>query len=352
MESDFRNWSFALLVVALGCGKGNKSSPHDMTPPDMAHDTAPPDLAMTPTPLGVGHIAYKLLDDHHVYRVAATDPPAIEDVTAELDAVSPGTDSTISLSHDGKLAGIVTQRFGCAGYDCLALAPVADTVMAAAATVPTAAGQQLHPDDRPALANGGAFIVYSASGGPHGRDLFIVRNNGAGDYSAPLLLTGASTFDFNLLPALTRDESSVVYDCSATGSKVMASLCRVGLDGSGWAVALAGSGGPGATSMNEVHSGDFLPDNSTLVFEADWSAGNQRIWKRDAAGTLSQFNPMFTNDVTPCVLPDGRVASLWLNRPDNLTGSHELKVMSPDGQTYQMLVINADIIDVGISCSN
>lgn len=340
MESKFTKLVFAFLMA--GCHNGGSSTQ------DMA---SPRDMAMSTTPLGVGHVAYKLMDDGHLYRTAATNPPVREDVSVELDGVSRGTDSTISLSRDGKLAAFVTQRFGCAGFDCLVLAPVGDTVDVAASSVVMAAGQQLHPEDRPAVANGGAFIVYASSGGPHGRDLFVVRKSGAA-YGAPTLLTAASTFDFNLLPALTRDESSVAYDCSATGSKVQASLCRVGLDGSGWAVTLAGSGGPGATAMNEAHSADFLPDNSTLVFEADWSAGNQRIWKRDAAGTLSQFNPTFTNDVTPCVLPDGRIASLWLNRPENMLGSHELKVMSPDGASFQMLVVNADIIDVGISCSN
>jgi hypothetical protein len=339
MEFDFQLVCLAVLFVTLGCGSSANKGSHDMAQPS--------------TPLGVGHVAFRLMDDNHVHRAAAGTPPVVEDVSVELEAASSGADSGLSLSHDGKLAAVITTRFGCANFECLALVPIGDALMPSAATVPKAAGQQLHPADRPALANGGAFIVYSSGDGPHMRDLFIVRKTASGDYSQPLLLTGASTFDFNLLPSLTRDETSLVYDCSATGSKVQASLCRVGLDGSGWALTLAGSGGPGATAMNEVHSADFAPDGTTLVFEADWSAaGNQRIWKRTANGTLSQFNPMFTNDVTPCVLPDGRIVSLWLNRPGNMGGVHELKVMSADGAAFSMLLENADVTDIGISCSD
>jgi hypothetical protein len=337
MEFGFRMGWLAVLFVTAGCGSSAKKTSQDMAPP---------------TPLGVGHVAFMLMDDGHAHRAAATNPPIVEDVSGTLQAVSSGADSDISLSHDGKLAALITTRFGCAGFECLALVPIGDTIMASAATVVLANGQELHPSDRPAIADGGAFIVYSDSGGPHGRDLFIVRKIGAGNYGAPLLLTAASTFDFNLLPSLTRDESSLVYDCSPTGSKVQASLCKVNLDGSGWAVTLAGSAGPGADAMNEVHSGDFLPDGTTLVFEADWSMGNQRIWKRDAAGTLSQFNPVFTNDVTPCVLPDGRIVSLWLNRPGNMGGTHEPKVMTADGASFSMLMQNVDVIDTGISCSD
>ncbi len=48
----------------------------------------------------------------------------------------------------------------------------------------------------------------------------------------------------------------------------------------------------------------------------------------------------------PCVLSDGRIASLWRERP----GSHnrrELKIMTPDGAAYAMLVIGVDIEQIG-----
>jgi len=59
--------------------------------------------------------------------------------------------------------------------------------------------------------------------------------------------------------------------------------------------------------------------------------------------------PAFTNDNSPCVLPDGSIAGLWLNRPGG-TGDHELKVIQPDGSSYFMLVTGADVVDIGLGC--
>ena len=57
----------------------------------------------------------------------------------------------------------------------------------------------------------------------------------------------------------------------------------------------------------------------------------------------------FNNDNSPCVLPDGRVASLWLDRPDG-EGDHEIKVMAPDGGGYIMILTDVDVFDVGLGC--
>jgi hypothetical protein len=43
------------------------------------------------------------------------------------------------------------------------------------------------------------------------------------------------------------------------------------------------------------------------------------------------------------------VASLWLERPGGAS-LHELKIMSPDGKNYWVLVQNQDISDIGIGC--
>lgn len=59
----------------------------------------------------------------------------------------------------------------------------------------------------------------------------------------------------------------------------------------------------------------------------------------------------FTNDNSPCVLPDGNIVSLWLNRPGG-SGDHELKVMEQDGGSYFMLVTGADVADIGLGCGN
>jgi hypothetical protein len=48
-------------------------------------------------------------------------------------------------------------------------------------------------------------------------------------------------------------------------------------------------------------------------------------------------------------LPGGWVASLWLERPGG-SSLHELKIMSPDGKDYWVLMQNQDISDIGIGC--
>ena len=53
----------------------------------------------------------------------------------------------------------------------------------------------------------------------------------------------------------------------------------------------------------------------------------------------------FGNDNSPCVLPDGRIVSLWL---ENIL--HEIKVMSTDGSTFKILLKKTDVFDIGIGC--
>ena len=50
------------------------------------------------------------------------------------------------------------------------------------------------------------------------------------------------------------------------------------------------------------------------------------------------------------VLPDGRIASLWLNAPDNPAGFHELKVMDASGSNSFRAVVGVDVADAGIGC--
>jgi len=49
------------------------------------------------------------------------------------------------------------------------------------------------------------------------------------------------------------------------------------------------------------------------------------------------------------VLPDGRIASLWLDRPDG-EGLHELKIMTADGSSFYMALKEVDVLDRGLGC--
>ena len=57
----------------------------------------------------------------------------------------------------------------------------------------------------------------------------------------------------------------------------------------------------------------------------------------------------YNNDNSPCVLPDGRIVSLWLDRPDG-PSVHELKVMSADGASFEMILPDVDVLDIGLGC--
>jgi hypothetical protein len=298
------------------------------------------------------HVVYKVAgSDGHIFRVAASAGAQPEDVSDRLSA-SAGSDSNAGISRDGKWLALTTTRFGCGSWSCLALVATApDGATATAGTLVTAGNDVVHPESRPAVARDASFVVYSAAGTAHSRDLFIVRRNAGsavgdpGAFAAPVALTNGSTFKTHALPALSADEKGVICDCQKSDSSPP-SLCTVALDGTGFRELISVKD-VASSSVTEVHSGDFLQDG-TIVFEGDWHA--EQVWRRDAAGTLTTLSPDgVTNDNSPCALPDGRIASLWLGRAGNPQGLHELKVMQLDG-TSEMIVTGVDIFDIGISC--
>jgi hypothetical protein len=59
--------------------------------------------------------------------------------------------------------------------------------------------------------------------------------------------------------------------------------------------------------------------------------------------------PNQSNDNSPCALPGGFIASLWLGREGG-DGFHELKVTAPDGSEFAVVTPNVDIADIGMSC--
>ena len=106
---------------------------------------------------------------------------------------------------------------------------------------------------------------------------------------------------------------------------------------------------PGLAPGGALHHPAYAPEGS-IVFEGDWDG--ERIWRLPADGGPPQRVGDFGNDNSPCVLPDGRVVSLWLNRPENPSGVHEIKLMAPDGSEYEMLLEAVDVLDAGLSCGS
>jgi hypothetical protein len=353
-SATMRTLFFAPLLLALGCSSNAERV-------DMAQRTdlgvLPSDGDMAWLPAATTHVVYRLSGNGHVYRVEAHSGASPEDVSSSLNGNSPGDDSNIGISRDGGWLSLTTTRFGCGTWACLALvatSPAGSTATTGSLITTGGTGAFIHPENRVGVARDAAFVVYSAPGDQHSHDLFIAwRTPGtdprAGLFDKPKNLTTGSTFDLNDLPALAADENSVVFDCQSTAQSMSAgqsqNLCVVNIDGTDFQSTLGPTSLAGFTT-DDVHSGDYLPDG-TLVFEASWHA--EQVWHRDSQGNLVQIAPQLTNDNSPCALPDGRVASLWLERVGNPMGFHELKVSSVTGD-YEMVVIGQDIDDIGIGC--
>ena len=122
-------------------------------------------------------------------------------------------------------------------------------------------------------------------------------------------------------------------------------------DGSDFRVALTPQDAPaGYAPVGALHHADFAPDGS-LVFEADWG-DSERIWRLPVgAAQPVLISTGFNNDNSPCVLPDGRVISLWLDRPEG-QGVHELKLMAADGSDFSVLLPDVDVFDLGLGCGS
>ena len=301
---------------------------------------------------GPGSIVYTVIDESGagatVYRIAAEAGAAPEQLGRSLDAstlpASAPLDQWIASSSDSGTLLLNSERFDaeCAGWACLAL------VSADLATVDTvrADGAVVHPDGPAAIANGGDLIVFPAGGGPHVSDLWAITRQADG-WSAPRLLTADSPFAFHAEPSLTTDGGQAVFECAdqpygAAGT----TLCAVATDGSDFQVVLtpddAPSGLPTTGALRQPVSGA----DGSVLFAADWDG---TIWRLEPDSTVPEpVGPAFTNDRAPCLLSDGRIASLWLDRPGG-QGRSELKVMTPDGTAYAVLVTDIEIaaIDCG-----
>ncbi len=274
-----------------------------------------------------------------VYRIAAQAGAQPENVSAALDELAAGADDEwLNVSPDGAWLLLSTDRFdaACADWPCLALLP---RDLSRAEPVVIRSQAPVHAAGFSAVASGGDLIVYPAGDGPHDRDLWaLVRGNDG--WQQPLLLTGDSPFSYHSTPALSADGSHVVFDCGddSTGA-AQTTLCAVNSDGSGFTTLLEMAADGAAR-----HHPDFAPDGSIVY--ADDDGRGAMIW-RLADGERAAISPDTNNDNSPCVLPEGRIASLWRGHPDD---PDALKVMQADGSDAMLLVTGIDGLDVGLGC--
>jgi hypothetical protein len=296
---------------------------------------------------GEGQLAFAL--DGGLWLMAAQPGAEPRALGPELDALAPGLDDPfVQISRDGGWLLFSSERFdsACIGYTCLTRAPVD---LSDAAVVRGPDQQPIRSSDGAAIGTGGTVIVFTAEGGPHVRDLWRIDQDGD-LWTAPVLLTGDSPYAFNTLPQIDEPVWRVAFDCgdepyAAEGTAV----CEVAIDATGFVVLWSPAQAPaGLDPGGALHHPSYTASGG-VVFEASW--GGEQIWVLEpGAAEPTLLRADHFNDNTPCALPDGRIASLWLGNPDG-AGLHELELKSADGATADVLLPGRDVFDAVLGCS-
>lgn len=289
-----------------------------------------------PLPLALSY------SDGTSFHQRASDGRGTRGVSSALDELSTGTDSALMFSGNGEWLVVLSSRFGCAGWDCLARVD-GELSEGQAIEVPAAPpfdDGRVHATGSAAISSDGNVVVFQSSGGTHATDLFVTRLEG-GAWTAPVELTSASSSAYHLSPVLSASATKVVFNCGEDPyAQTQNGICEVGTDASGLRTVYLPATGTARFPA-------YAPDG-TVVFEGEFEGG-ELIYRVNASGggvPVRLTHAGASDDNSPCVFADGRIASLWL--PDGL---HEAKVMDASGASYEMVVTGIDIADVGIGCS-
>ncbi len=274
---------------------------------------------------GGGRVLFEL-PDKTVRLVAATAHGTVVDLSARLRVTGPA-----ALSRNGSWLVASTDD------GCLAVSTGDFTSLEKVTASGSCVAQYADTVD---VSGDGTLIVFNASG-THERDLYAVHRTGPGDWGQPVDLTGTGPYAVNKLPRLSDDAATVVYDCSdGEESDEGTSICTVGTSGGDVRTVLKQPLG----DWTAFHSAAYRPDGG-LVFECHHPGeelvcalppGAHEPVRVTASGT--------SNDNSPCVLPDGRIASLLD------TGTHVLRVVGPTGGDPVTVYDTQDVLDAGISC--
>jgi hypothetical protein len=270
-----------------------------------------------------------------------------EDVSAALDNLAPGaSDAWLTASRDGSQLLLETGRWDpeCVGWACLAVVS-ADL---ASGRVVRAAGALAHSDGLGAISATGR-IVYPSSGGPHTLDLWRIDPAGA-DWSAATPLTTSSPYAFNSQPALSPDETKVAFACGDQPyGGAGTALCEVGLDGKSLRIVLGPVGAqPEFAGAQALAHPTYAADGS-FVFSADRI--DTQVWRLGPGETTPVLvTSVFRNDNSPCALPNGTIATLWLSEAASASG-YQLKIMLPSDHSFFTRPA-ADVDGDAIGCSS
>ncbi len=317
------------VLVALGAGHCAGTT------------TGPPTRSVQPS--REGFVTYRLVTGH-VYELPVDPGAAALDVSAALDRTSPrGRDEWLNTSPNGRWLLTSTDRFGCGGWACLVRL---DATLRTAVVI-RASGSPLHADAFGAISSDGRTVVYPQGGGPHVRDLWVTRLI-AGRWTAPALITSASPHRYNMQPAISGDGRRVLFDCGPGVPEIAGTaICSVSTRGGSVRLVIGPRDGPGGTAQNLVHHAAFGSDGA-VVFEADWRG--EQIWRLAPGSRRPRLVSRVHDDNSPCVLPDGRIASIYFDRPGNRSGIGELRIADPDGGHGAEILTGRDVADIGIGC--
>ena len=290
-----------------------------------------------------GFVTYRLAGGD-VYELPVRPGATAVDVSAALDRLSPGArDEWLNTSPNGQWLLTSTQRFGCGGWACLARL---DATLRTGGAI-RASGSLLHADAFGAISSDGRTVVYPQGGGAHVRDLWVTRLI-SGRWTAPAVITSASTQRYNMQPTISGDGRRVLFDCGPGVPEIAGTaICSVSTAGGPVRLVVGPRDGPGGTAHYLVHHAAFGSDGA-VVFEADWRG--EQIWRLAPGSRRPLLVSRVHDDNSPCVLPDGRIASIYFDRAGNRSGIGELRIADPDGGHGTEILTGRDVADIGIGC--
>ena len=303
----------AFAVMSLG----GKEEPAEKTGGDGAAAAAPDPYA------------YIWVEDRGFERVVIEEGATPESLRDLFPEVGKGIeDQWMKLSPDGGWYLMETERVGCQDHACLAEAPIDSTEVA-----PVQVGPELvHTYGSGAISSDGNTIVYTSDQGPHKADLWAITRARIG-WEDKRLLTEDSGWDLNEYPTFSPDGTEVLFDChDRRYDTIGGAICEVSINGGELVEVINSEDGPRTTNDSYVRHATYAPDGS-IVFEAYWQRHVQ-VWRLPEEGEPELINPTYEEDYAPCVLTDGRVASLYQGT--------SLKVMSPDGLDVETIDLSID----------
>lgn len=345
-----RTLKLALVTLTLGgcgsCSNGNTTPSDSGLSGDGDGNFGPRTDAALGTGEEGGVITYTVGGE--IFQIAARGGATPKSLRSALNALaSGGGDSSPSVSKNGAFMTLSTERFDqqCEGYACLAV--VAGDLSSGG--IVYVGGSPLRAEGRASVSNDGALLVFSNDGNSHQEDVFVTRKSGT-NWSAAEPLTSSSPHSYNSAPVLSASGDNVLFDCGPVPyGQAGTGICEVKTDGSGFRQVINPANSPvgGGSSENQARSADYTPDGG-IIFEADW-ASEQLWWLSPNSDAPVRIIRSQSNDNSPCALPQGYIASLWLGRPGG-DGEHELKITAPNGSEFAVLTPGVDVADIGLSC--